>query len=218
MRKSIGSLNCLVRQGENAKHSVVLLHGFGADHADLFPLADLLDPRGEWNFYFPNAPHEVPVGPMWSGRGWFPISVRDLESGIDFSEVRPPGLDESAAMVSDLLFHLESEKLVLGGFSQGAMVASEVAMTQAQDLDGLILYSPTLLDSKNWSVKAQNLTGKKILMSHGHQDSVLPFAGAQKLCDLFKNAGANCQMIAFSGAHEIPSLVLQKTRAFLETL
>lgn len=218
MREKVGQLECLVRPGENDKRNFVMLHGFGADNSDLYPLADILDPEGKWSFYFPNAPHEVPIGPGWTGRGWFPISVRDLESGIDFSRARPPGLSESAAMVSDLIFHLESEQLVLGGFSQGAMVSTEVTLSQPEDISALVLYSPTLLDEKNWSQKAAGLRDKHILLSHGTRDTVLPYAGAQRLYDIFKAKGADIRMVSFPGAHEIPNQVLQQTRELIDTI
>lgn len=215
MRQTIGQLNCLVRPGENEKNAVVLMHGFGADNTDLFPLADVLDPNGEWSFYFPNAPYEVPVSPMWTGRGWFPLSIRDLEEGLDFTKIRPTGMNESAQTVSDFLFHLEPKKLVLGGFSQGAMIAADVALSQPEDIAGLVLYSPTLLDEANWTKKAANLKGKKILLSHGQQDMVLPFSRTQQLYELFRKAEADCQLISFGGGHEIPMPVLQKTKELL---
>lgn len=203
------------RPGDDKKQNVILLHGFGADSSDLFPLADFLDPEGKWNFYFPQAPLEVPIGPMWTGRGWFPISVRELEEGIDFVRARPPGLDKASAMVYDLIFELNSDKLVLGGFSQGAMVSTEVAMNNATDIAGLLLLSGALLDQDNWGKKAANLKGKPFLQSHGAQDPVIPFPAAQKLYEVLKNAGAEGQLITFNGGHEIPVPVLQKSKDFL---
>lgn len=218
MRKRIGNLECLVREGENAKHCFVLLHGFGADMSDLFPLADMVDPESEWSFYVPNAPLEVPIGPGWTGRGWFPISLRDLEAGVDFTQVRPPGLDKSAEMVSQLVFDLNPEKLVLGGFSQGAMIATEVALNNASDVAGLVLYSGVMLDEPGWTKKAPQLKGKKFLQSHGSADTVLPIQAGQRLYNMLTQAGAEGQFLAFPGAHEIPLPVLKKTAEFLRGL
>jgi phospholipase/carboxylesterase len=218
MREQVGQLSCLKRPGDEPGHNVVILHGFGADASDLFPLADELDPEGNWTFYFPDAPLEVPIGPQWMGRGWFPISLRDLEVGVDFTQIRPPGLDQSTNMVSDLIFHLNSKKLVLGGFSQGAMVATEVALTQPEDVAGLILLSGTLLDEPGWMKKASVLKGKKVLQSHGQNDQVIPFASSQRLYDLLKNGGAEIEWIPFGGAHEIPRSVLKRAEAFLKTI
>lgn len=218
MRETIGKLNCLRRPGENDRQCVVLLHGFGADASDLFPLADFLDPEEQWNFIFPEAPLEVPLGPMMSGRGWFPISVRELEHGIDFMQVRPPHMDASCELVYDMLFHLNAEKAVLGGFSQGAMIATDVAMNNPQDVEALVLYSSTILDQANWTKKAKDLAGKRFLLSHGMQDPVLPFAAAQKLFEIFKAAGMQGSFVPFGGGHEIPLPVLQKTKEFLSSV
>jgi phospholipase/carboxylesterase len=194
---------------------VVLLHGFGADASDLFPLADFLDPEGKWNFYFPEAPLEVPVGPHMTGRGWFPISLRDLEEGIDFTSVRPPAMDASAELVYDVVFNLNSEKLVLGGFSQGAMISTEVTLSNPNDVNGLVILSGAMLDQANWTKMAQNLKGKRFMQSHGSNDPVIPIAAAQKLYDMLKGAGLDGQFTGFSGGHEIPMPVLQKAAKFV---
>lgn len=208
----------MVRPGEEQGRNVVILHGFGADAADLFPLADFLDPAGKWNFYFPDAPNEVPIGPGWTGRGWFPISVRELETGVDYTQVRPPGLKESNAAVSELIFLLESKKLVLGGFSQGAMVAMDVALDQPEDIAGLLLWSGVMLDEPGWRKKISGLKGKRYIQSHGTGDSVLQFAQGQRLHELLKSGGAVGELVAFPGAHEIPVPVLKKTGLLLADL
>jgi phospholipase/carboxylesterase len=218
MREKIGSLECLVRPGENEKDVVILLHGFGADAQDLFPLADYLDPAGEWSFYVPNAPLEVPIGPGWTGLGWFPISLRDLEAGVDFTQIRPPGLDKSREAVSQLIFELNPERLVLGGFSQGAMIATEVALSQPEDISALVLYSGVMLDEAGWTAKAPALKGKKLIQSHGSGDPVLALSAGQRLFEMLKKAGMDAEFVAFPGGHEIPAPVLKKTAALLKSL
>lgn len=215
MREKVGKLDCLKRPGDNEGQNIVLLHGFGANADDLYPLADVLDPDGEWNVYFPNAPHKVDIGGGFMGLGWFPISVRDLETGVDFTKVRPPGLDTSRDLVSDMIFELNSKELYLGGFSQGAMIAMEVALNQPEDLKGLILYSGTMLDEAGWSKKSEGLKGLRYLQSHGMQDQVLPFAYAQRLHEILKKSGAVGDFVGFGGGHEIPMPVLRKTQEFI---
>jgi phospholipase/carboxylesterase len=218
MRKKIGKLDCLIREGSNEKDVFLLLHGFGADAGDLFPLSDYLDPDDAWTFVVPNAPLEVPIGPGWTGRGWFPISLRDLEAGVDFTQVRPPGMDASASAVSELIFELNPERLVIGGFSQGAMIATEIAMQQPEDIAGLVIYSGVMLDEKGWTSKASALKGKRFFQSHGTNDPVLPFSAGQKLFDLFKRSGLEGEFAAFPGGHEIPMNVIQKTQAYLKKI
>ena len=211
-------LEFLKREGDSEKNNVILLHGYGADNQDLFGLADFLDPEGEWSFYFPQAPIEVPIGPAWMGRAWFPIPQRDLEVGIDYSHKRPPGIDAAAQAVGDLIFDLNSERLVLGGFSQGAMMAVDVAMNNANDVEAMILLSGTLVDRGGWTAKAGGLKGKKFFQSHGLSDTVIPVAKGQALFDLLKAAGLEGGLHTFPGGHEIPMPVLNKAKQFLSGL
>jgi len=208
-------LECLVREGERPGYNVVLLHGYGADRSDLFPLAEVLDPEHQWTFHFPNAPNEVPIGPGWTGRGWFPISLRDLEVGVDFTQIRPPGMDESADAINQLLFDLESEHLVIGGFSQGAMLATEVALSQPEHLKGLVVYSGVMLDQPNWTKRRANLKDVRILQSHGTRDQVLHYKFGEQLYHWFRQGELNVEWLPFPGAHEIPYPVVRKTAAFL---
>jgi phospholipase/carboxylesterase len=214
----IGQLHCIKREGEDPSKVVVMLHGFGADAGDLAPLSDVLDPAGEWTFCFPNAPVEVPIGPMMTGRGWFPISLRELEAGIDFTKIRPPGLDLSRKLVAELIFELNPRKLVVGGFSQGAMVATDFAMHDPGDVAGMLLYSGVLLDQDNWTKRSAGLKGKKFIQSHGERDQVIPINGARKLFDILKAGGVDGSFISFPGAHEIPLNVLQKSALFLKEI
>lgn len=211
-------LEFLKRDGDNEKHNIIMLHGFGADAGDLFTLGDLLDPEGEWNFYCPQAPLEVPIGPGWTGRAWFPIPLRELEQGLDYSRVRPPGIDDSRQAVEELIFELNSDKLVLGGFSQGAMLTVETAVRNPNDISGLIVYSGALIDEEGWKKQAGALKGKKFIQSHGNQDQVIPVSSGQKLFDLLKGAGLEGGMYAFQGGHEIPMPVIKKTRELLKSL
>lgn len=218
MRKKIGSLECLIRPGENEDDAVLLLHGFGANAQDLFPLADYLDPEQNWSFYVPNAPIEVPIGPGFTGLGWFPISLRDLETGVDFTQVRPPGIDKSREAISQLIFELNPKRLVLGGFSQGAMMATEVALDQPDGIEALVLYSGVLLDEPGWKKKASGMSGKTLLQSHGSSDPVLPLSAGRKLFEMLQGGGMEGEFLSFPGGHEIPPSVLKKTAALLKKL
>lgn len=217
MHKTIAGLDCRIRKGNSSEQAVVMLHGYGADQNDLFSLADILDPDGDWDFYFPNGPFEVPIGPMWTGRAWFPISLRDLEDGIDWTQIRPPGLDEASEKIFGLVFDLNVKKLVLGGFSQGSMVATDVALHNPDAVSGLIAFSAVLLDEPNWSKLADKFNGP-IYQSHGRQDPVLPYEYAERLARVLKKGPACHRFTEFNGAHEIPPQALMGARDLIQRL
>ena len=214
----VGKLQVLKVHGEQDNKAVVVLHGFGADASDLYPLHSVLDPKGQWNWYFPEAPLEVPIGPGFMGRAWFPISLRELETGLDFAKVRPPGIDASAKLILEMLKQMPEKEVVLGGFSQGAMLATEVSLKYPELIKGLLIMSGTLIDEPAWTHLAKNTSGMKFFSSHGQRDPVLPYSGGQRLYEMLKNAGHSGAHVAFSGGHEIPPQVLVKAAEFLKTV
>ena len=115
-------------------------------------------------------------------------------------------------------FGLSNEQIVIGGFSQGAMLATDVALRLPQSPAALCVLSGALVNEREWSQRAAHRGALKVLQSHGRYDSILPFAMGTALCDLLREAGAEVDFIAFNGDHEIPPLVLQRLAKLLAHL
>jgi phospholipase/carboxylesterase len=204
--------------------TVVLLHGFGAPGDDLVGLAPYLDAPAR--FVFPEAPLEL-GGPYGGGRAWWLLDLARLEQELRAGTLRdrrdevPEGLTAARDQVSRLLdqlktrFALEDRQLVLGGFSQGAMVALDVALHRDAPPGGLVLLSGTLLAESEWLPRMPKLAGIPVLQSHGRHDPLLPYAMAELLRDRLRVAGAAVEWHPFLGAHEIPPMVLDAVGAFV---
>ena len=197
---------------------VVLLHGFGAPGGDLVPLAGAFDVPPGTTFVFPEAPLELPWG--YDSRAWWLIDMARLERALSAGDSAlpdeiPPGLPPSRDKVVAMLRELESElgatpdRLVLGGFSQGAMLSCDVALRMETPPAGLALMSATLLSATEWAPLAANLAGRRVLLSHGTQDPLLPFRVAERLRDMLVAGGAEVDWVPFRGQHEIPGVVLE---------
>ncbi len=221
-QSKIGPLDCLVKNPKDFEYTVVLLHGYGADAADLFPLHQLID-NEDVRWVFPNGPLEVPLGGHWMGRAWFPIDTQALDLAMsqgkfrEMADTRPPGLDQAESMVSEMLFELNvpQEKLILGGFSQGAMLSTDVIMNMSENCLGAVLLSGTVLDQKNWQEKAIQRKGQAFFQSHGESDPLLSIQMANLLCDILRAGGWQGNLLPFAGAHEIPPMVLDRMKLFL---
>ncbi len=203
--------------------TVVLMHGFGAPGDDLVSLAGAL--RAEVRWVFPEAP--VGLGGMYGeARAWWMIDMNRLErqmraGGADLSTEVPAGLHEARAQMLAFLTELDtrfSGKLVLGGFSQGSMMAVDLALHREVPPAALVLYSSTVLAKTEWQPLLPRLAGIPVLQSHGRQDMVLPYSAAESLRDLMTTAGAIVEWIPFAGGHEIPRPVLAATDALLMRL
>lgn len=217
-KRRIGPLDGLEVLGDPQAPTIVLFHGYGADMNDLAPLAGAIQAPKNSNWYFPNGSLSVPLGGHYEGRAWFPIPLAELErGGIDLSTVVPPGMKKARENARAFLAKLgvAPRKLVIGGFSQGAMLATDLVMHMDEAPAGLALLSGTLVNATEWAELARRKPGLKFFQAHGAYDQVLPFAHAQKLEALLKAAGWQGHLQRFEGAHEIPSEVLIQFGAFL---
>jgi phospholipase/carboxylesterase len=231
-RKRIGSLEVMEASASSAssfagdKMTVVLFHGFGASMDDLAPLANVIQAPKETRWIFPNGPVKVDLGGHHEGRAWFPLSVSMLEKAalagetIDLSTIVPPGLKKARGLALSMIEALgvPVEKLVIGGFSQGAMLALDVLLNMPKRPAGLVMLSGTLVNSIEWSELSKSRPGFRFFQSHGIADQVLSHAMALKLNGTLKSSGWMGELVSFRGGHEIPSEVLIQLGAYLRTL
>jgi phospholipase/carboxylesterase len=213
------------REGAGEGPVVVLLHGFGAPGDDLVPLWRVLAAPGGTRFVFPEAPLDL-GGPYAGGRAWwwFDLDERMRRQALgeerDIAEV-PVGMDTARATMDALLDATERElhpppgKIVLGGFSQGAMLALDVALRSPRALAGLVLMSGTHLAANEWGTRMEQRRGLPVFMSHGQGDELLPFSIAEGLRDALIAHGVPVEWVPFRGGHGIPSQVVDGVGAFL---
>lgn len=195
--------------------SIVLFHGFGANAMDLAPLSSIAP---EFDWYFPE-------GPLQLGRGsfaWCPVvaeeqaRLRALGQHVEFEDVTPPGLADARQLALNFAADLGLDKVILGGFSQGAMLAVDAALRSSL-ARGLVILSGSLISQDEWKSLA---AGRKdrFFQSHGTFDTVLPFVRAKKLEGILKGAGMQGELIAFPGGHEITSGVAGAMADYLRSL
>jgi phospholipase/carboxylesterase len=212
-RLDLAGLTTRVVGPDDATTTCVLLHGFGAPGDDLVSLAGALG--GPVRFVFPAAP--LALGGMYGdARAWWLLDLARMEAELrrDRRDELPEGLPEARAQVMQLIEQLQAryavtpDQLVLGGFSQGAMLALDVALHREVPPAGLISMSGTLIAESAWQPRMATLAGVPVMLSHGRQDSLLPFSVAELLRDRLTAAGAKVDWQPFSGGHEIPRSVL----------
>ena len=235
---SLGGLTVRLAGGSDGSGAgdgpvVVLLPGFGAPADDLVSLGDVYPramgaaaaARGPVRFAFPAAPLSLD---LWPGaRAWWMIDLARYESALRSGDPRaladdvPDGLAAAREGVLAMLDALQAElgvaggRVVLGGFSQGAMVACDVALRSDRTLAGLVLLSGTLLCRSEWSPLMAARAGLPVFQSHGRQDPLLPFSLADELSQALTAAGLVVDFVPFAGGHEIPPAVLARSAAFL---
>jgi phospholipase/carboxylesterase len=232
-----GGLNTLVvhqlPDGAQPRLAVVLCHGFGAPGTDLVglvqPLLEIEPSLAEQAaFLLPAAPLDLSSRGIPGGRAWWMIDLNRLIYGPPpdllerFRRECPVGLPEARGALLKLIdeagqrFGLTADRFVLGGFSQGSMLATDVALRLPAAPAGLAILSGALINEAEWQPLAGKLNQLPVLQSHGRQDSILPFPMGQALHEMLLAAGAQVDFVAFPGDHEIPLPVVEKLAALLK--
>lgn len=230
----LASLSVCIVGPQDAGIAAVLLHGFGASGEDLVPLAGEIDRAARAAgtaapptcYAFPEAPLEI-SGVYGAARAWWMLDLGLLEEELrrgaprDYRGEVPEGLPAAREQVMRLLAQLaaritaQGARLVLGGFSQGAMLALDVALHLPEPPAGLLLMSGTLINEAEWQPRLPSLRGVPVLLSHGRADPLLPYAAAEVLRDRLRAAGAEVSWHPFLGGHEVPQIVISAAGAFL---
>lgn len=167
---------------------VVFLHGYGADGADLLGLADALAPHlPDTGFLAPDAPDPCAGNPY--GRQWFPIPWLDGSSAAAAAEGLARAAGDLDAFLDAVLAAegLGADRLALLGFSQGAMMALQVAPRRAVAIAGLVAISGRLLNPGQLAAEAR--VKPPVLLIHGDADPVVPFDDMQAAGNALVAAG-----------------------------
>jgi phospholipase/carboxylesterase len=208
---------------------VVLCHGFGAPGDDLVPLGRMLACPPGTRFCFPCAP--LSLGGFYGGdsRAWWMIDMmryqRILMTGRfdELTDNEPDGLTAAREKLVESLDAIERGlgvrpgRMVLGGFSQGAMLSLDLALRTARPLLGLVVLSGALITRRAWTAQldAGARRGLPVFQSHGAYDEILPYPVAEQLRDLLTKHELPVEFHAFDGGHQIPEPVLRRLGDFL---
>ncbi|MBI5630775.1 MAG: alpha/beta fold hydrolase [Elusimicrobia bacterium] len=224
-RRKIGPLQAIEFSAPEGSAAIVCLHGYGADARDLASLALELDLAAPARWIFPDAPLALPSNYFGPGRAWFPIDQARMmraqtgEEAFDLSRSRPQGFDEALSALEEFLGSLGEprENLILGGFSQGAMLAAELALRVPSPPRGLFLLSAALVDEPRLQDLAPGRRGLAFFQSHGRQDALLSYEGALHLNELLLKAGLIGGLFSFEGGHALPPEACRALRGYLNS-
>ncbi|WP_135469879.1 alpha/beta hydrolase [Crenalkalicoccus roseus] len=181
--------------GGAPRQLVVLLHGVGADGADLIGLA----PR--WAETLPHAAFLAPDAPMpcdmaGFGRQWFSLADRDPERLAQ-------GVRGVAPVVEALLraelgrLGLPASALALMGFSQGAMTALHVGLRGGVSPAVILAYSGALLAPQR--LAAEIRARPPVLLVHGEADEVVPAWAGRFAESALREAGVPVESLFLPG-------------------
>jgi phospholipase/carboxylesterase len=194
---------------------VVLLHGYGADGADLLGLADPLAPHmPDTVFVAPDAPERCVNNAF--GFQWFPIPWLDGSSEAKANASRLASAAKLDAFLDGLLAKegIPPSRLILFGFSQGTMMSLHVAPRRVEPVAGIVGFSGRLLDPDSLASAARSKP--PVLLVHGDADDIVPVVSLSEAGDALSRAGFETYAHVMKGtAHGIAPDGLSVALAFM---
>ena len=176
------------------KQIVFLLHGYGADGADLIDLSSpfsMVLPYAK--FISPDAPYDCKMSPI--GKEWFPIE--EIPNGAINASNELLNLIKNECDKENLKF----ENVLLIGFSQGAMMSIQSLLLSKHDFFGIIGYSggtsqENINASRHFIEKNKHKNSSTpILLVHGEEDDIVPFSSLENAKKLLNEIGFNVNTV-----------------------
>jgi phospholipase/carboxylesterase len=200
------SLRYLVTDTSDAELPLlVMLHGRGADMHDLADLAPLLAEPGAVRFLFANAPRQFEAYPgMTFGWTWFDGWPPEHESVSASRELL-------IKFIGEVRERYKTSKLILAGFSQGAMMALDVGLRT--DAAGILAMSGGLYD-----IDLPALSPKPVFIAHGTMDDVVPVLYARKARMTLEQHGFDVEYHEYPMGHQVVMEEVQEAKAFIGRL
>lgn len=191
--------------GRQPQHSIIWLHGLGADGQDFVPIAGELDLPVAIRYIFPHAPRRpVTINGGFVMRAWYDITRPDIDAQPD-----EEGIYDSQAAVESLIAQevargVAPGNIFLAGFSQGGAIALHTALRQTAPLGGVLVLSAYLLLAENLTYEASvNARQTPIFMAHGRSDPVVPYALGAASSDTLLELGYAVEWHEYGMPHSV---------------
>jgi len=191
---------------------LILLHGVGSNEESMHQLAQYVDP----SFLVISA-----RGPFISGSN----SYRWYD--VDFSTGKPVINAEEAEKSTQILHFVKSlpeelvfdkNQVVIGGFSQGGIMAYELGLNNPSLFEATISLSGRMMVSTIEKLQSKDLAGSKTLIIHGNSDPVLPIQYAEQAQQLIRNRGGMVDYHKIQLDHSISQETIGLLNNWLSTL
>ena len=191
---------------DDADATLILLHGLGANAEDLAGLAQYLSlPEAlRLRVVFPDAPfRDVTINGGMRMRAWYDI---DPAQGLD------SGREDIAQSVGPARTLIQREmergvpagRIVIGGFSQGGVIALETGLGHDESLAGIVALSTYLHDADH-AVDRVTLANAEaqVFMAHGRSDAMIPIQRAAASRTELERLGYRLAWHEYPMGHEV---------------
>ena len=174
--------------------AIILLHGYGSNMHDLAGLTPAIS-RDEYIYICPNAPLNIELAPGYTGYAWL-----ELES-TDFSDSR----EILTTMIKNVKtrYNFYGDKMLLGGFSQGAMLSLDLGIQRPDLFAGLMALSGCTRNESYLKSVVPTERSQSIFIAHGTQDTMIPISESRAARDFLISENYSPTYYEYVMGHEI---------------
>lgn len=201
------------------RHSVIWLHGLGADGHDFAPIIPELVAK-DWpglRFVFPHAPvRPVTINNGMRMRAWYDIAGTDIASRQDETGVRESVQQLDALIAREADRGVPAERVFLAGFSQGGAIVLAGGVRHAKRLGGIIALSTYLPIAEKTAAERSVANAEiPIFMAHGSHDQVVPQGLGTRSRDVLRGLGYSIAWHSYPMAHQVVAEEIADLRQWL---
>lgn len=188
---------------------VVMLHGWGGNESSMWIFSRLIPPGTA--IFTPRAPIELSTG---SGAVWFRHAGSRLHP-------HPAGLQESVTRLGHFiaslprLYPVDPARLILLGFSQGAMVGNTLTIAQPGTTMALASLAGTVPAGETITYRPNTLTNLPVFMANGKKDTLIPLELARQSRNTLEQLGATVTYGEYSVGHKVNNRALDDLQHWL---
>lgn len=197
----------IIEPPEEARGSVIWLHGLGADGHDFEPIVPELglpNTRAT-RFVFPHAPSQpVTINGGMVMRAWYDIRSPSLPGEPDESGIRRSESMLRDRLNTEMARGIPSDRIVLAGFSQGGVIALQTGLRFERRLAGILTLSTYLpmFEATRREAHAAN-ESTPIFIAHGRDDPLIPIEAAKDSSDFLTALGYSLQWFEYAMPHSV---------------
>ena len=199
------SLNTIVLEPlskNKPKNAVILCHGYGGDGKDISILANYWKAHlPDTIFICPDAPEKCSASP--TGFQWFDLMDQTAEQVLAKSLVAENKLNKLIDEVKDKNY-LDANQIIIGGFSQGCMIAMQTGIKRKDKINSIIGYSGRIIDTNHLH---KNMNSRpNIILMHGDKDQIVTIDSLLEAKDFFGKNNYEIETKIFKNCeHRIPT-------------
>lgn len=194
-----------VETNPNPTASVIWLHGLGASGHDFEPVVPELGLPADAavRFIFPHAPNlPVTINGGMRMPAWYDIKAMDIDRIVDTEQLMASSDAVARLVDQEIARGVNSEKIIIAGFSQGGAVAYELGLSYPKRLAGIIALSTYFATAETVKVAEAN-KGIPINVYHGTRDPMVPESLGRMSVEKLKELGFSPSYQTFPMEHSV---------------